>query len=392
MPCELVGQHAMLAAGLDVLVRDGPTMIHACAIKVLVARSLLAMGRRDEASVELAVLAESAFRNVPDDFARVGTLASLADTLTKLGHVALAGSLGELLLPYRAHNAMIGTALSLGAVTRYLGLLAFAEGRDADAEAFFRDACERNAAMHARVWLAWSEHDLAVVLRRRGRHDEARQLLESARVHAGALGLAPLLESVSALALHAPASTAPSDGRRATFRRDDKGWLLDFDSRTVRFAERRGFAYLARLLATPGHEVHALELASAGSEAPREPSTDLVLDAKAKSELRARLRDLRAAVDEAERDGDVGRAALATRELDALEEHVASALGLGGRSRRHGSAAERGRISVTVALKRAIETIARDSPEIAAHLSRSIRTGRFCSYDPDPTSSLQVTT
>jgi non-specific serine/threonine protein kinase len=108
--------------------------------------------------------------------------------------------------------------------------------------------------------------------------------------------------------------------------------------------------------------------------------------------IRSRLAELKGAVAEAERDGDRGRAARARTELEALEEHLAASLGAGGRSRRHGSAAERARIAVTVALKRAVAVIGREAPDIAEHFERSLRTGLFCSYDPDPTASLRVTT
>jgi hypothetical protein len=119
---------------------------------------------------------------------------------------------------------------------------------------------------------------------------------------------------------------------------------------------------------------------------------DALLDPRAKATLRARLRDLRAAIEDAERDGDLEHERRARQELDALQTSLSAALGLGGRSRKHGNTAERARIAVTVAIRRAIALLSRRAPALAAHLTRSIRTGLFCVYDPDPTSKMRVET
>jgi hypothetical protein len=59
-------------------------------------------------------------------------------------------------------------------------------------------------------------------------------------------------------------------------------------------------------------------------------------------------------VDEAEKFDNLDKAAALQRELDALVHQLASALGLSGRDRRPGSAAERARLSVTRAIRSAI--------------------------------------
>src|SRR5262249_60201084 len=60
------------------------------------------------------------------------------------------------------------------------------------------------------------------------------------------------------------------------------------------------------------------------------------------------------------------------------------ARGLGGRDRRAASAAERARQSVTRTIKSAVDKIARHVPELGHHLARSIKTGTYCCYTPDP--------
>ncbi len=71
-------------------------------------------------------------------------------------------------------------------------------------------------------------------------------------------------------------------------------------------------------------------------------------------------------------------------EIEALGRELSRALGLGGRDRRAASASERARINVTRAIKIALERIAEHNPALAALLTKSIRTGAFCSYTPDP--------
>ena len=60
--------------------------------------------------MEIAALGRESFADLPDDFIRVGTLASLAESVAKVGDVAAARAIGRLLSPYAGHNAMHGTA------------------------------------------------------------------------------------------------------------------------------------------------------------------------------------------------------------------------------------------------------------------------------------------
>ncbi|MFO0615924.1 MAG: AAA family ATPase [Polyangiaceae bacterium] len=396
LPCDLLGRKAPLADAVEVLAREAHQVTHGHAIKALRTIGLLSLGREDEARAELAALGATGFEDVPRDFARVGTLTALADIVVRVGDIPLAAALRPHLVSYAKHNAMVGTAACFGAVTRHLGRLATVLGTESDAIAFLEDACTSNARMHARPALAWSQLELARALLRTGRGATVDALVAASRATALELGLAPLLAELDAIAARAtstPKSVAPTKERRASLRREDRGWCLHLDGTTMRFASRRGLAYLARLVAAPGREVHALELvAPEGPTLPRETTAEQILDPKAKSALRSRLDELNADLAEAEQLGDPGRVDRVRVELEALEDHLAASLGAGGRSRRHSSAAERARIAVTVALKRAIAEISRESPEIAAHFERSVRTGLFCSYDPDPSTTFRVTT
>ena len=63
---------------------------------------------------------------------------------------------------------------------------------------------------------------------------------------------------------------------------------------------------------------------------------------------------------------------------------LARAVGLGGRDRPTASAAERARQSVGRAVRKAVRQIAAALPELGAHLERTVSTGVFCAYRPDP--------
>jgi hypothetical protein len=71
-------------------------------------------------------------------------------------------------------------------------------------------------------------------------------------------------------------------------------------------------------------------------------------------------------------------------ERAAILAELQRGTGLGGRAREFSSDAERARISVTKALRTALDKIEEQAPIAAAHLRNSLRTGRYCRYEPAP--------
>jgi hypothetical protein len=167
------------------------------------------------------------------------------------------------------------------------------------------------------------------------------------------------------------------------FVRDGDGWTVAFAGVNASLRDRKGLGDLARLLAVPHREVAALDLVAAGGGVA---AADLgeVLDADAREAYRARLRDLEDELAEADDHGDAGRSARLAAERDALVEQLVGAYGLGGRSRRVGGSAERARTAVRSRIRDALDRIAELNPDLGRHLRRSVRTGTFCVYDPDP--------
>jgi hypothetical protein len=74
-----------------------------------------------------------------------------------------------------------------------------------------------------------------------------------------------------------------------------------------------------------------------------------------------------------------------------LTDELARATGLGGRDRKAASAAERARQNVTMAVKATLRKLSANSPSLGRHLEATVRTGKFCSYVPDPTSPVRWT-
>lgn len=109
-----------------------------------------------------------------------------------------------------------------------------------------------------------------------------------------------------------------------------------------------------------------------------------LLDASAKAAYKARLDELRDEIAEAERFQDPTRAATAREEMEFVVSELARAVGLGGRDRKAASHSERARLNVTRAIRSALRTITRVHPPLGQHLERTVRTGRYCSYIPDP--------
>jgi hypothetical protein len=178
-----------------------------------------------------------------------------------------------------------------------------------------------------------------------------------------------------------------------SFRRNGSLWTLQFAGQTAHVPDRKGLHDLARLLNRPGQEMHCLDLlmespteALAGADARglTEPG-DLgeVVDAPARTAYQARIAELQHDLDEADAAGDADRGQRAQQELDFLVAELTAAYGLGGRPRRAGDPVEKARTAVTWRIRHAIAKITDVHPTLGRHLRRSVRTGRFCVYEPD---------
>ncbi len=210
------------------------------------------------------------------------------------------------------------------------------------------------------------------------------------------------IERVTSMRERAVAATGSEDpasaseiGRHpasATLRRNGDYWIVSDGSTTAHLKDMKGLHHIRQLLQHPGEELHVLDLVGRDMEAGEQrtgrnpgPSVGLpVLDAEARSAYRRRLGELREELAEAETFNDIGRAEQARGEIDALTAQLATAVGLGGRGRVTGGAAERARSTVTHAINAALRSIRRSLPALADDLALRLTTGTFCVYTPDP--------
>ena len=185
------------------------------------------------------------------------------------------------------------------------------------------------------------------------------------------VGLAEMVE---------PQLVTPSREQAPRFARAGDGWVVEFAGGRIVLPELKGLVDIYRLLQCPGEEIHCLDLAEGVLDAH---GGDHVLDDKARETLKARIRDLQEEIAEAEDHNDWGRTEPLRAEFDQLVDALSSAMGLGGRSRRLGSLAERARTSVTWRIRHAVKRVEAVHPALGRHFRNSLRTGTFCSYNPE---------
>jgi hypothetical protein len=372
---------------------------------------LIDLQRLDEARAVYADLAVDEFQAIYRDCEWLFGMALASEACALLDAREEAAVLYEQLAPFSGSHAIAHTEGSMGATDRYLGLLAETLGREEDAVTHFEAGMDLNERMGALPWIAHTQVDLARVLRARGQRGDDRRadrLERDAQATARALGMTALARQISEELGDVPAvdGDMPRDASEAVFQRDGDVWAIGRD-RVFRLRDSKGLRYLATLVAHPGREFHVLELVSGRTSSPAPQASgpnaselglrpagggggsDEILDAEAKAAYRARLQELQAEVDEADTSADPVRADRARAEIDALTAELSRAFGLGGRARPEGSAAERARQSVAKAVRDALNRIQAQDASIGDHLNRSVRTGLYCAYDPDPSAEVQ---
>src|ERR1700722_15784629 len=199
--------------------------------------------------------------------------------------------------------------------------------------------------------------------------------------------------------------------QKGIFRKEGEFWTVGYGGKSFSLKDTKGLGYLAHLLRHPAAEFHVLDLVGGiagqhdddetigsahglprGEEDLEKAGIHLgslgdageMLDDQAKVAYRRRLSELHDELDQAKQSGNVERAENAEEEIDALTRELSRAVGLGGRNRRAASASERARQSVTKTIKAVLDRIAQSDSALGDMLSRCIKTGTFCSYQPDP--------
>ena len=267
------------------------------------------------------------------------------------------------LLPFGDTCAVVGgLVMFTGAHAHRIGLLYAALGDRPQAVRWLNRALDVHRRLGARGWEA-----------------ETRSALT------GLDGKAPVPE----------AEPPGPDGAAAELRRVGDMWQAGYRGRVVYLRDAKGLHDLAALLAEPGVDVPALDLAG-HADFPRlaRPAADQpVLDRTALAAYRRRLAELNDDLEAADAGADLGRRQRATDEREALLDELRRATRPGGHGRPLGSAAaERARKAVTARIRDAIRRIGAALPELGAHLDRTVRTGVTCRYDPGPAADRAAST
>ncbi|WP_106322757.1 hypothetical protein [Actinoplanes italicus] len=352
----LRGDAAAQVAPLRALARRLPGHF----FEVTAARALAESGQVAEALLEVDRLLPAVLAGAGPRW--IGAVADLALVASLGAAPAAAEALYGALLPYAGRLVVWGGANTItGPVDDYLGRLAARLGRPGAAEAHFGRATALEERLGALPWLA-------ATLAARG---------ETARAAAIAGGLGLPVPGVTGGAVTAPSPEA------VVWRlvRDGDDWLIDAGSEHARLRDVRGLHHLRTLLASPGHDIAALDLVAGGTGLVTS-LPDPLLDATARATYRARLAELAGQMDAADRAGDVERAKELAVERQALVAEVRRAAGLAGRTRRHNAEAERARVNATRAVRAVLARLESLTPVAAAHLRASLRTGGYFRYEP----------
>lgn len=394
------------------------------------ARTLLLarQGEVGSARTILSGFAGNGFGEVPMDILALWILTMLAEAAVLCGETRCGAMLYRKLQPFHEHNTVMGWGSAYdGPVSHYLGLLAASLGDRAEADRYFEHSLRVNAIAESGPLLARTRLSYAETLLREGETRDARKGVELLREAISAFevyGMSVYLEQARDLLAGVssfygcPSPAVPEEpagdgiGSNASkklegedgcvFRREGSFWTIAFDGRVLRLQHSRGLAMLYVLLQRPDTEVHVLDLVSVvdgghgweGAEGHKKrgrprSATDAMrgdagplIDARARDEYRRRAKELRSELDEAERFNDIGRSDRLRAEIEQLVKELSRAYGKHG-PRRAAAASERARINVRNNLSNALKLLKPSNDPLWRHLNGALRTGTFCSYQPE---------
>jgi hypothetical protein len=329
-------------------------------------------GERREAAGALARLCGRDLTRLPRSSSWLVAMYAAVEAAHLLGDTALSAEVYGLLTPFARLPviASLGVAC-FGSVEHALGVASLTTGDLDRAVAHFQNAVRDNLALGHWPAVVLSRTRLARAHTLRGGPDDA----SAARV-----ALATAAREAAALGMAAPdAGSAPEP---VTCRRTGRTWELRLAHRRVTVENSVGMRHLAVLLAHPGREIAATELAGGHESVRATGSAQPLLDDAAKRDYREHLDRLAAEIDELEFANDLERAARARTEREWLIAELAAATGLGGRTRHFADGEERARIAVGKAIRRALARVAEADPVIGRALQDAVTTGLRCSYTP----------
>lgn len=162
-------------------------------------------------------------------------------------------------------------------------------------------------------------------------------------------------------------------------KRQDDVWEFSYGGTSCKLTKVKGFYDLQTLLSHPRTPIHCAELMGVKIAESGEP----VFDQKAKETYQEKLLDLQKDIEFADTNNDFERLSALQEEYEEIIEHLSKSLGLKSRVREVGDPIEKARSAVTWRIRSAISKVEKAHPTLGKHLSNSIQTGTFCSYEPE---------
>ncbi len=274
------------------------------------------------------VPAYQAFSTLPRDATWLLHLGLLGEVCAVAGDRERGAVLLDLLAPFADRQLVAGPgAVCLGAVVRISGLLAAMLERWEESLEHLERAARSQERMGALAWAAETACDQAMVHLGRdapGDRDAARAYLARAGALASRLALPAVMARVEAIDRRLRDDVGKAD--RQVLRRDGDHWRVEFAGAACRLRDSKGVRVLAELLRRPGVDCHVASLVAAIE----------------------------------------GRDPVADPDGLCLAE------------------SERHRVSVSRTVHAVLDRLGRSLPALAEHLTRTLHTGTFCRYDPDP--------
>jgi hypothetical protein len=287
----------------------------------------------------------------------------------------------DLLLPHagRPMMASLGVAC-FGSVRHALGMAALTT-RDLDAAiGHFRAAVEKNLAVEHWPAVTVSRWRLGRALADRDGPGDA---------DASAVECALAVTEAARLGMRLPgqpesrATARPQpDSATLVCRRQGRTWVVELGRRGVTVEHSVGLAHLAVLVANPGREIRAADLAAGTWSTDAVPglSAQARLDSVAIRDYRRRVSELESEIEELTAANDVERVARLRADRDWLVAELVRETGVGGVVRQFADDEERARVAVGKAIRRAVNRVADADPVLGAHLRATVHTGARCYY------------
>ena len=156
-------------------------------------------------------------------------------------------------------------------------------------------------------------------------------------------------------------------------------WQIEYLGTLAFIGNCKGMHDIARLLEQPETPLHCTYLMGILLDNAGIP----LADGRALREIRSRVSYLEEGIAQAREMGDFQKAQDLDREYGELMEHLSRTLGLSQKTRKCGSTHEKARSAIAWRIRFAIKKIQTVHPQLGKHLSKSIKTGGFCSYCPE---------